>query len=179
MIHLVSLQVNKKLLLSDTISLSWICLFNQRERLDFKRAMCVELSYCQINQSLMKKFMNLLKSWAVCKDGLCQIVCAGMLVSQEEASLPYSPIWESIQTQDCMFSSYCFTWGLVFPSGRCRLLIQHSPPDIVTWGQSRSRSDYPFFPFSVPLFTINCSEWLYNLLRDPRESNLSNHQWSH
>lgn len=38
-----------------------------------------------------------------------------------------------------MFSAYCFTWGLVFPSGQCLLLIQHSSSDTVIWGQSRSR----------------------------------------
>lgn len=89
--------------------------------------------------------------------GLCHIVCAGMLVSQEETSLPYSPIWESIQTQGCVFSPYCFTWGLVFPSVHCLLLIQHSPSDTVTWCQTRSRNGFNFFFFALfyyQLFTM-------------------------
>lgn len=41
-------------------------------------------------------------------------------------SLPYSPIWECIQTLNCMFVAYCFTGGLVFPLGLWLLLIWHS-----------------------------------------------------
>lgn len=51
--------------------------------------------------------------------------------SLQEATQHPCPIvlYESIQAPGCMFSVYCFTWGLVFPSGRRLLLIQLSPSD--------------------------------------------------